>query len=436
MNRRIILVLSIALLIAIAIGLFFLFRRNGTDNPTLPTSNLLPTSLPGQSGFGVNTSIIGGATTTPGSNIKVQPRLRHLTLLPTAGDIPLSKQIEVIENRIKTTKNVHIVRYMDRATGHIYEINIDEPEAHKIANTTIPKVYEATFAPGGDTIIARFLSEDEEILTYAIVLEDKKVVISTSTKPTVANEKLLNEQKLKDVTGTYLPTGIDQISLSPSGERLLALTNVNGNGVFSLSGPTGKNPRTVLTHPFHEWLTSLSNESTAVITTKPAGSVNGYGYTLNLTNGSLQKIVGGIAGLTLLPNSALTYYLGGATPGSTINLFSVTPQNPEPNVLPLSTLPEKCVWARKSANIAYCAVPRFILPATYPDDWYKGRIFFTDELWKLNLATGETTFVSDLPVESGQAIDAINLILSSDDEYLTFINKIDLTLWGIDLTVQ
>jgi hypothetical protein len=150
----------------------------------------------------------------------------------------------------------------------------------------------------------------------------------------------------------------------------------------------------------------------------------------------MQKIVGGIAGLTLLPNSALTYYLGGATPGNTIKLFSVTAQDADPKVLPLSTLPEKCVWAHKSENTAYCAVPQFILPATYPDDWYKGRVSFTDELWKLDLATGETTFISDLPKESGQSIDAVNLVLSSDDEYITFINKTDLTLWGLDLTIQ
>ncbi|MFA6050438.1 MAG: hypothetical protein WC761_04550, partial [Candidatus Paceibacterota bacterium] len=284
---------------------------------------------------------------------------------------------------------------------------------------------------------ARFLSDDEEILTYSITLRDKPTTATTSaTKPTVANEKALSEQNLKDTVGTYFPGGIEELTLSGNGSKVLSLSNTNSRGTFILSDTSGKNSRTVLTHPIHEWLLSFPNETAAVVTTKPSGTVNGYGYTLNLSNGSLRKIVGGIAGLTLLPNSSLTTYLGGATPGTTIRLFTVTPEDPEPQILPLSTLPEKCVWAKKTPNTVYCAVPSAIFPATYPDDWYKGKISFSDQIWKINTVTQETTLVSNLPSESNQAIDGVNLSIADDDAYLTFINKIDLTLWGLDLSIK
>ncbi|MFA6050487.1 MAG: hypothetical protein WC761_04805, partial [Candidatus Paceibacterota bacterium] len=198
MNRRLILILTTILIIAIAVVAFLFFRNQPQEggSPTSFFQNLLPSGLPGGSGFGNGgTSIIGGATTTPDSNVVVIPRLRHLTLVPTAGSIVIAKEIDIIENRIRTTKNAYYVRYMDRATGHISEIKTDEPTAVKITNTTIPKVYEAIFVPGGNTVIARFLSDDEEILTYSITLRDKPTTATTSaTKPTVANEKALSEQ--------------------------------------------------------------------------------------------------------------------------------------------------------------------------------------------------------------------------------------------------
>jgi hypothetical protein len=39
----------------------------------------------------------------------------------------------------------------------------------------------------------------------------------------------------------------------------------------------------------------------------------------------------------------------------------------------------------------------------------------------------------DLSQESGMAIDVIKPILSDNEQYLIFINKIDNTLWSLDL---
>jgi len=439
MNRRLILVFTIVLILATATIIFFYFFGDKPTIPAKPSSGLgstLPSgAIGGSNGFGQGgTSVIIGGGSDTQSGVLDLPRLRHLTLVPTAGSIILSKQINVLENRVKVLRDSYSVRYMDRATGHIFEIKTNEPEATDVTNTTIPKIYEATFTPSGNTVIARFLSpnNDDLVLTYSVLLRDKKVT-ATSSKPTVAEIKDANEPTLKETVGTYLTAGIDQIALSPSADKLLSLSRNGNSGTFIVTDASGKNPRTVLTHPLRQWLLSFPTERTAVVATKPSAITNGYAYTLNIATGELRKIIGGMLGLTILPNQALDTHLVARALENSIELFSYKGSEGTPKTLPLRTLPEKCVWAHKNASIVYCAVPVSIVPALYPDDWYKGRVAFTDQIWSINITTGETKIISDLPKESGQAIDGTNLMLSLDDTYLTFINKTDLTLWGLDL---
>ena len=425
MNRRLILILTIITITATAFVIFYYFFKNRPTVAT-PTSNepsLLPSGLPGGDFVNNNTEAIIGGSSKSGTDTSTLNRLRHLTLVPTAGDVIISKKIEVIENRVKTEQFAHIIRFADRATGHISETKSDSSDVTPISNTTNPKVYEAFFSPDGNNLIARTVSNDnpDKIISYNIKIKDKSATSKSSTT---------------DSTITYLPTDLNQVAISPSGSKLLSLSENDGVGTFVVSDLVGKGAKVILTHPLKEWLISYPTENTAVISTKPSGVANGFAYTLNLTTGEIRKIIGGIAGLTILPNKNLKDFIGGANPANTIKLFSYKLGDTDPRVLPISTLPEKCVWSNTDTSIIYCAVPLIIPNATYPDDWYKGRVTFNDQLWKINIASGETTLVSNLSIESGQAIDAMNIMLSSDDKYLTFINKIDLTLWGLDLSVK
>ncbi len=439
MNRKkIIQILSAILLIAIIVLLYFAFIRkapvpttsSGASGPTFGGS--------GSSGFTSNTpakKVVGGASSTPSES--VIPRLRHLTDVPTSGDIILTKQADVIKDRVKVKETEYFVRYIDRATGHIFDIKTDSPAALEISNTTIPKIYEAVFAPDGNSLIARLLSEanPDQILTYHIALKDKKLSASaTSSKQTVNDIGILSKAGLKDVSGTYLPPDIKEFSLSPSGAKALTLSYTSSGSKLVSSGPNGAGAKTVLTHPLREWLISLISDSQAIVTTKPSGIANGYSYLLNLSTGSLKKIMGEIAGLTVLPNKDGNTYLGAGAPGGVIRTFVYFAKEDKRTILPFATFPEKCVWSSVKF-IAYCAVPEAIPESTYPDAWYQGRVSFTDSLWKINVSTGETNLISDLPKESGQKIDAVNLELAGDDSYLTFTNKIDLTLWGLKLSL-
>jgi hypothetical protein len=101
--------------------------------------------------------------------------------------------------------------------------------------------------------------------------------------------------------------------------------------------------------------------------------------------------------------------------------------------LGINTLPEKCTWNKGSADV-YCAVPNFIDNALYPDDWYKGEISFSDQIWKVNTITGNAEILADpILVPGGEDIDGIKLSVDENEKYLFFVNKKDSYLWELEL---
>jgi hypothetical protein len=437
MNRkRIIWIFVGALVVALAAALYFVFHKTNYSSsiPSGGGGNTLGSSSSfTPSGKSPSSSQESGSTD---SGIPAPlPRLRHLTDSPTSGDIVIQRDVDVIKDRVKVKETDYFVRYMERATGHIFEINTNSPAAAEISNATLPKVYEAIFAPGGNSLVARFLSatNPDQILSYYIELKDKKQ--ATTTPGTVASASA-NAKTLKDAAGAYLPIDLRELVMSPSGAKILTLSYTNGGGKISVSSTNGSNVKSVLTHPLREWLLDMIGDGKAVITTKPSAIADGYAYALDVATGSLKKIIGNIAGLTVLPRNDGAALIGAGSNQGTINTFVYLVEGAKKIPLALTTLPEKCAWSNTDKSVVYCAVPEFIPQASYPDVWYQGRLTFTDDLWKINVSSGETNLISNLPKESTQKIDAINLTLSADDSYITFINKVDLTLWGLNLKLK
>ncbi|MES2060080.1 MAG: hypothetical protein V4438_03555, partial [Patescibacteria group bacterium] len=310
-RRRIILILSIVLVIAIAVAIYFALTGQKFVSP-------ISVGDGGNTGGGSSSSYdavpskkaVVGADTTIGTatdtGVLKIPRLRQLATVPTSGDIILTRQVDVIKERVKTKETQYFVRYMDRASGHVFDIRTDSPAALEISNTTIPKVYDAIFTPDGNSIITRLLSEanPDQILTYFVSMKDKKTGIASSTNEnkTVGDIGTLSKTGLKETSGTYLAPDIKEIALSPSGSKILSLYDTADGGKLAVSAPSGSSEKTVFTHPLREWLLNFAGESKVILTTKPSGNVNGFAYSLDLASGGLTKVMGDIAGLTVLPN--------------------------------------------------------------------------------------------------------------------------------------
>lgn len=443
MSRKVILFFVLVIIIISGIFLYFRFINNGNNTTKETATKILRGILPfGSSPQSNNVNTLLNNTEIPliiGDNpdtTKPIVRLRHYTFEPTAGSTIVLREKDVIKDRVKVRELGYYVRYVDRATGHIFETRTTEEKGVKISNTTIPKIHEATFLPSGSSLIVRFLDKNEQISTYYITLKDKILDTQpkTSTSTLTVGAKNVEEKNiLKDLSGVYLSTDIKQIAISPSGSRILESFYGIDGGILSML--ENSKLKTVLTHPLREWLIDFPLENKAILTTKPSGVSFGYSFVLDVNTGLLKRVLGGIIGLTVLPNPDLNTYLI-SEGGSDIKLYVYNDTSKTTKNVSLKTLPEKCVWGNKATKILLCAVPQSIPSALYPDDWYKGKVSFSDSIWRINLDTGETNLISNLSEEGGQAIDAVNLRLSSDGKYITFINKIDLTLWGLDLNTD
>ncbi|MEI6316681.1 MAG: hypothetical protein WCO65_03075 [bacterium] len=306
-----------------------------------------------------------------------------------------------------------IVRFAEHGTGYIYDVDVRGKNETKKTGTTIVRVAEAYFGDAGNSVIFRYLKNDNATIeTY----------LGHIVPPALGTTG-----QFATIKGDFLPENIPSIVMSPDQTSFAYLFATN-SGVSGISMSTnGLNKKQLFSSSFDEWTLDLK-QSVLTATTKPAGDIPGYAYSV-LSSGIFQKIIGGINGLTtnISPDGRLLLY---ATSGkNNIGLF-LQHQNGDSTKLSIATLPEKCVWNKSSTTI-YCAVPISLdTSLTYPDAWYQGLTSFYDGIWKIDANSGATTQLTDL---NSKAIDIENLILDQSGNFLIFENKNDGTLWSYDL---
>ena len=309
------------------------------------------------------------------------------------------------------------LRFVQKATGHVYETLVENTNIAKITNTTIPRVQEAVFIPNTNSVILRYL--------------DDKTKAIQSFLGTIADHTIGKDTGQTELKGTFLEENILDLSASPSNGKLFSLSEFNNGTVGDVSTPGQNKTTQVFSSPFTEWKSQYINANTVVLTTKASSRVAGYAYVVNTDTKSFSKLIGGIAGLTTLVNPNKTKFVYGNTVGiaPAFTLFDQTKNSRL--VLPTTTLPSKCVW--KDTDILYCGVPTYMPDGQYPDDWYQGLVSFSDKIWLIDTKNGTSTIISDPLDEVGQDIDVVSPKLDSAGDKLFFINKKDSSLWELKL---
>lgn len=308
------------------------------------------------------------------------------------------------------------IRFLDRATGHIYETSSSTLENLRITNTTIPRLQEAYFVEKGQSLILRGLIGSTD------VIETKYATIQMST----------TSEDFMSVVTKSLPVNILQSVRSPLRNLVFNIQKAGVTGFIST--PDGGGIQNVLTTPFTEWLVQWPERRNIALTTKASGLYPGYSYILNTDNRSFTRAIGELRGLTTNYSPDISNVLFGVTTDGRYNLLSYNLQRATTTNLGINTFPEKCVWSTKEKSVVYCAVPESMPIGLYPDTWYQGRVLLSDNLWKINTQTLEYRIISNIFESSGQFIDVENIKLSKNEDYLIFRNKIDLSLWGFNLT--
>lgn len=342
------------------------------------------------------------------------PELRKISSSPTAGIYVFEKSVKGTDGK-KITRT--FLRRVDRVTGNIFETRVDNMEERRVTNTTIPKIYEALWVTNEDSPLLRYLRDNGETI---------ETFLSRVTEGT--------DGKDGGLTGTFLAQDIKSLAISPKKDKLFYLNIANGGAEGAVMNiPDGKK-NVVFRHPFTEWLTGWPSDNVITLTTKPSGKAPGFMYSINPSGGNLTKILGGISGMTSLmsPDGKKVIYSESAGGSFSLNLYDLATL--ETISLSAKTLPEKCVWSPEG-DVFYCAIPLSPPSALYPDSWYRGEVSFGDVLARIDVTAGSMTVLVDPKEFVGEEIDAVNLVLSKNEDYLFFINKKDLAPWALEMKI-
>lgn len=440
----IIIILVISLFVGGLIGFYF-YTKNKNPGSTILGGQTNRTNFGGydpnnpnqdnNNNTGTSTPII------PKDNLTevIIPKLRQISDVPTAGTDfivtpvyeELPKNIEPTDSSATSTKTATkkiakklpkiidtktTIRYIERGTGHIYETATSTLEKTRISNTTEPKIYEAYFTDKGDNLILRGLIGSSDIVSTRYA----SLVLASTSDGDVKN------MEIKD-----LPIQMSQIAISPSKTQLFSVMESGIRGL--LSKIDGGSTVGLFDTPYKEWIPAWPEEKNILLTTKASAFAPGFSYLLNTQTKGVTRIIGNIYGLTALISPDLSKVIYSSSERGTFTLNYFDRREDTISELSFKTLPEKCIWSKKENAVLYCAIPENIAFSTYPDVWYQGLINFSDSIWKIDIGTGEARLIMNIQEESGEVIDVTNLYLSPSDDYLLFTNKIDLTLWGLQL---
>lgn len=418
---------GIILLALIIFGIwFFFFKDRATEDP-LPFETY--------DGFGSFFNINGGnnetfvstSYTDPLELNEVDPEnrppiIRQLSSEPVSGYTISTREFEFIDISATTTEERvvteerFVFRFMERATGHIYEAREDKMIMLRLSNETIPKVTKTNFLEGGRSMLYEQLGPGgENINSYFAKFERT----STST-----DDFALNSEPYSIISSNF--------TSSPK-QNLFAYTIKDNDGSSVFIDNVEQNlQREIYSSPIKEWLLDWETPDKISLKTKPSSGEPGYMFLLDTNSGLTQKILNRIVGMVAKLSPSGERVLYSANDGNKISMFSKNIETGEISTVYIATLPEKCVFKNEDESIVYCGAQTRIPSGTYPDDWYKGKVSFIDHLWEINtsnnLIRNINTF-NDYEVP----FDMIDLKLTPDNRFLVFINRNDLTLWSIDL---
>lgn len=407
MNKKIITILSVIFIFAAVGVLFLFFRKTSQPENGGPAVGTFPAG--GEVGGETDGGILPGFGTRD-NNGEISPgetkTLIQLTDSAVSG----------------AAVSIGAVRYVERATGHIYGIDFDGKNRLRVSNTTLLKSFESYWSPKADKLVIRYFEDPASELG-----------IRLSVKTFLASIVNLVDGKTSTTTelrGVFLPQTAEAIAVSPSEDRIFYLSSSNGitNGITA--DFENKKQKNIFESSFGEFNIAWPSKNVITLLTKPSALVDGYLYFLNPTTKSFTRIIGGVKGLTSLvsPKGDKIIYSQSANKSFKTKVFD-TKQKTSEN-FNFETLPEKCVWGKKNSDIIYCAAPERRPSANYPDEWYQGVVFFNDAVWSKNFSTGETKLLAR---QFDADMDIVEPILSGGEDYLIFTNKKDGALWSLKL---
>lgn len=296
------------------------------------------------------------------------------------------------------------LRYMEKGTGHVYDVDLESGLETRVSNTTIPGTVRALWSPLGDYVL---IETDVSGRSGAYFLGTIRAGAESATIETVPLE------------GTP-----GNAAFAESG-RSLFYTTVSGEGTTGwsrdlASGATGE----VFTIPFTEAsvLFDVWDERTHYAFTKPAVGFRGFLYEIGALG--LEKIDEGDTLVATRPQRDTLLVTKNGASGAPSLLMRIGTGGA--SLIGLRTVKEKCTG---SASVVWCAAGQSDA-ATFPIPWYQGLVSYDDTLYALDEGSGG--LVGEIPLATLARVPLDVTQLAASGDRLTFINKRDDTLWLVN----
>ncbi len=381
MNRTIYITVGIIIIILVFLVWLFLFF-NGAPK----TTNDVFSDLGIVEGMERPAEIIGAEDPRTTLNLS-DGALQQITTNPVAG-----------YGTASTSGGWNVLRFVERGTGYIFEINLTSGMQTQVSPTTIPHTTESYFSTDLNSVV--------------IVTEHSQRTVLLLELPDNPNDQ---------VAQTTLPSQAENI-------QFISTSTVT----YTINSPlktVGWSYDTNTKEQIEQFVLPIPDATTITIQSE---TVYAYPKPTSLLEGALYELVDG----EVEPVSKLAYGLVPFVSDNLITINQLSEQRPNktysvPNNTPqpIIMLPEKCA-ASPVTGRAWCAAPAEVTDTEYVEDWYKGVINSNDILWEVENATTSTAYVLSVPeTDAGRTIDAINLTTDPTYKHLLFINKVDSTLW-------
>lgn len=436
-RKTLLIVIAITAIILLGFGVLYLYR----DTPFVQNIGLFPGE-----GLVVTPGVRPGddedvniPITVPdgGEEDGTPARLYELHKTPVSGvgfmetGLPVAVVTTAKTSKSKTktpppSPEPHTVtaRYIERGLGHIYETPLDASFIEtRIVNETRPRIAEAFFGNNGKSVAVRYL--DSEYGTEIIKTRILNLLATSTSSPFMLTEEVI------------LPDSIPFMAVAEDGtDKFFYLTSGLSSSAGSLMTSKGASTG-IFNSSFTEWLPQFPSQSLVAISSRPSSDVLGSLFFIDTKTKALSKVLDGLKGLTSKVSRDGKRVLYSTTQEGRPELFVYDVAKKESSGLFLQTLPEKCAWSAKETAVVYCAVPQTMDAALYPDQWYRGTISFSDRVWKINTVATSTALMEKVfsPEEyRAPEMDIVNPVLSSDDSYLLFMNKLSGTPWVYRIT--
>ena len=344
------------------------------------------------------------AGTSAGQPVQRTAQLWQVEEEPTAGHL-----------FVGSGRNLRL-RYVERATGYVFEANPETGLRTRLTNTLLPKIYEALLSENGH-VFERSVDTFGNITTFA-------GTISTSTDSSDASSPA------KTLLGSYLVKNILSMSTNPvSGALFYVVESPNGGAVVSTEW-NGQKPKTLLESAITHWRPALMEDGRTLLVQAAADSVSGYGYELR-PDGTLSLLLGPVPGLVMRarPSSkpGETALLWSRSSRGELRLFTRVDRNATAAQIPVRTIADKCVWTSGKDLVAYCGVPQGSTGQNFLDNWYRGTAHSSDALWRIDASVGTAEMAYTPP--SDTPVDIENIAIDRAGDYITFTNAADKSLW-------